>query len=409
MLNNLYKWLVYVGVETLTLKGWATRGSSNFKPTIVLDHWIAGARGAKPGTRPGLSIVRDGHGSLPGPLCQVYLGRAGEAVTVAAGRANHAGYGYWKGVTGNTGSAGIEAEAADNSDWTEEMKKSYPLVNIAILFAMWEKGHISWNQIASNRVAGHSEFALPKGRKVDINGYTMSDMRSQVAALIPGFKKRVNKKAIKVGANPVFDRDTYKFTDGTAAPKPRRNAGSSHSSKTTSSGNYKGNSIVDYLNSIGESVTFSNRAKLAQANGISNYRGTAAQNTKLLNKLRSGKSSSSGSSSSSNTGSSRQSSYTGNSIVDYLASIGQPTSFAHRRTLAKRHGMSNYTGTSTQNTRLLRSLRAGGTSASSSSRKSVKTLAREVLDGKHGDGAARKRSLGSRYDAVQREVNRMLG
>ena len=40
--------------------------------------------------------------------------------------------------------------------------------------------------------------------------------------------------------------------------------------------------------------------------------------------------------------------------------------------------------------------------------KSISQLADEVIDGKHGVGEARKRVLGSRYDAVQAEVNRKL-
>lgn len=51
----------------------------------------------------------------------------------------------------------------------------------------------------------------------------------------------------------------------------------------------------------------------------------------------------------------------------------------------------------------------GSSSSSSSSRKSVATLAAEVIDGKHGSGEARKRALGSQYSAVQAEVNRRLG
>ena len=41
--------------------------------------------------------------------------------------------------------------------------------------------------------------------------------------------------------------------------------------------------------------------------------------------------------------------------------------------------------------------------------KTTTQLAQEVIDGKHGSGDARKRSLGSRYNAVQAEVNRLLG
>ena len=45
--------------------------------------------------------------------------------------------------------------------------------------------------------------------------------------------------------------------------------------------------------------------------------------------------------------------YTGISIVDYLNSIGQDSSYANRAKLAQQNGISNYTGTSAQNTQLL--------------------------------------------------------
>lgn len=40
--------------------------------------------------------------------------------------------------------------------------------------------------------------------------------------------------------------------------------------------------------------------------------------------------------------------------------------------------------------------------------KSVDKLAQEVLDGKHGDGDARKKSLGNRFNEVQQRVNQLL-
>lgn len=66
---------------------------------------------------------------------------------------------------------------------------------------------------------------------------------------------------------------------------------------------YTGNSIVDYLKSEGRDSSYSARKKLAAQYGISNYSGTAAQNTQLLKKLRSGTgtSSSAGSSTKSTT------------------------------------------------------------------------------------------------------------
>jgi len=42
---------------------------------------------------------------------------------------------------------------------------------------------------------------------------------------------------------------------------------------------------VDYLNLTGQPSSFSARKKLAEKHGIKNYKGTAAQNTKLLNIL----------------------------------------------------------------------------------------------------------------------------
>src|SRR5699024_4272732 len=50
------------------------------------------------------------------------------------------------------------------------------------------------------------------------------------------------------------------------------------------------------------------------------------------------------------------------SVVDYLKSKKQPSSFAHRKKLAQQHGIKNYTGTAEQNTRLLNTLRGGSTS-----------------------------------------------
>ena len=51
---------------------------------------------------------------------------------------------------------------------------------------------------------------------------------------------------------------------------------------------YKGLSFVDGLKSIGVDSSFANRKRIAAANGISNYKGTALQNIKLLNMLKKG-------------------------------------------------------------------------------------------------------------------------
>lgn len=63
------------------------------------------------------------------------------------------------------------------------------------------------------------------------------------------------------------------------------------STQTTYYKRYTGSttSIVDALKAIGVDSSKSNRTKIAKANGISNYTGTASQNTQLLNLLKQGK------------------------------------------------------------------------------------------------------------------------
>jgi hypothetical protein len=58
--------------------------------------------------------------------------------------------------------------------------------------------------------------------------------------------------------------------------------------KYLSNKNYKGTSIVEGLRQIGVDSSFSYRSKLAQINGITNYKGTAEQNTKMLEMLKNG-------------------------------------------------------------------------------------------------------------------------
>nr|DAP98213.1 MAG TPA: lytic transglycosylase [Caudoviricetes sp.] len=53
------------------------------------------------------------------------------------------------------------------------------------------------------------------------------------------------------------------------------------------------------------------------------------------------------------------------SIVDYLKSIGQDSSYSSRKNLASQYGISNYSGTASQNTNLLKALQSGSSQAGS--------------------------------------------
>lgn len=104
--------------------------------------------------------------------------------------------------------------------------------------------------------------------------------------------------------------------------------------------------------------------------------------------------------------------YTGASLVDYLRSIGQSSSFSARAKLARDYGISGYRGTAQQNTQLLNKLRGGASPAKTNAAKSVAQLATEAIQGLHGDGHAnRRRSMGvsaAKYKQVSAEVNKRL-
>ena len=140
------------------------------------------------------------------------------------------------------------------------------------------------------------------------------------------------------------------------------------SSASTSSGSYykkytgSTDSIVTALNSIGVDSSYSNREKIAKANGISGYSGAASQNTKMLSLLKQGKLKKAGSTSSSNTTTtSYYKKYTGSSgsLVDALKAIGVNSSYDNRKAIAKKNGISNYEGTASQNEKLLSLLKQG--------------------------------------------------
>ena len=148
---------------------------------------------------------------------------------------------------------------------------------------------------------------------------------------------------------------------------PNDNKTSSSSTSTSSGSYYKKytgstDSIVTALNSIGVDSSYSNREKIAKANGISGYSGTASQNTKMLNLLKQGKLKKAGTTSSSNTTTtSYYKKYTGSSgsLVDALKAIGVNSSYDNRKAIAKKNGISNYEGTASQNEKLLSLLKQG--------------------------------------------------
>jgi hypothetical protein len=147
------------GLKVEEVDGWQTRGRRNMEGsavTGVLCHHTG------PGsTKALLDLIVKGREDLAGPLSQLFLDDDGTFYVVAAGRCNHAGAGLWHGVTdGNGHFIGIEARnAGDGKDlWEEEQVIAYATGAAAIL------DHVHADSVMC---AGHKEYALPRGRKVD--------------------------------------------------------------------------------------------------------------------------------------------------------------------------------------------------------------------------------------------------
>ena len=77
--------------------------------------------------------------------------------------------------------------------------------------------------------------------------------------------------------------------NGNKSSNKNKKSSTSSSSKYFEACEYTGNSIIDGLKSIGVDSSSTYRAKIAKANNITGYRGSAAQNTKMLNLLKVGK------------------------------------------------------------------------------------------------------------------------
>lgn len=146
-------------------------------------------------------------------------------------------------------------------------------------------------------------------------------------------------------------------------PKPveAQPAGNEPSTSKPLPSECSGSSVNDCLNALKSNTSLSSKEQLASKFGLSCESGSASCNTQLLKAIQN------------NQGlpvplpASRPTfdnpytpaiNYTGNSLVDFLKQAGQSTSFDSRETLAERYGISNYTGTASQNTQLLQKLKS---------------------------------------------------
>lgn len=215
--KHLKRW----GLKVEVTDGWRHRGRPfNFYPRAIIAHHTAS--GASSGNFGSQNVVLNGRPDLPGPLCQFLLGRDGTVKLIAAGYANHAGYGGpYLDVPrnmGNTYTYGIEAENNGLGEpWSKAQLNAYYRLCAALLVWM--------GRPQADRVFGHKEWA--RGRKIDPAGIDMNTFRKNVKKALdqgptvqkvslskaqPGkrnadvvkLKKRLRKKGFFEGTNGKF-------------------------------------------------------------------------------------------------------------------------------------------------------------------------------------------------------------
>lgn len=165
------------GCKVVEQPGWKDRGRADMGTVkgVLAHHTGAGS------TKGLLSLIQDGRKDLAGPLSQLFLDEDGTWYVIAAGRCNHAGAGAWHGVTaGNSSLIGVEARnAGDGKDvWEEVQMDAYARGVAAIL------KHVGADSVM---VAGHKEYATPRGRKIDPS-FDMVAFRENVEAFMGGQK-----------------------------------------------------------------------------------------------------------------------------------------------------------------------------------------------------------------------------
>ncbi len=186
------------GLQVIEIPGWEARGRVDFEPRAVVCHHTAGPSN---GNLPSLRTLINGRSDLPGPLCNLALARDGTVAVVAAGVANHAGSGSWKGISGNRHVIGIEAENDGRQTWPDQQLRAYERLCAALVT------HLG---VSPELVCAHREWAGP--RKPDPHSLDMNAFRAEIGRL-----DRVPRPPpVQLTTQPGDDVPAYLFarTDG---------------------------------------------------------------------------------------------------------------------------------------------------------------------------------------------------
>lgn len=152
------------------VKGWGTRGPTTFNPRGVVCHHDASS--TRSGNNGALNIIIHGRGSIPGPLSQFQVARNGLLWVVAAGRANHAGRGGYRGLVGNASVIGIEvANNGIGERWSPECLDTYYRLVAALLDELnlptiMAPGHLEWTGRKSDPLFANPPMTMTQFRAI---------------------------------------------------------------------------------------------------------------------------------------------------------------------------------------------------------------------------------------------------
>lgn len=178
------------GLTVVEMPGWANRGYAGQDLADVrgvLWHHTATNRAAFANSEgPTVNLCMNGRSDLPGPLCQIVLGRNGTVFLTAAGVSNHAGRGVARNIPENMGNhylVGIEMESSGIApwDWTADQLRVAPYLGAAL-----ESEYLAHLPEDLRLQIGHKEYSYDG--KIDPAGWPgdMDGLRASINRVLSG-------------------------------------------------------------------------------------------------------------------------------------------------------------------------------------------------------------------------------
>ncbi|MEU0991925.1 peptidoglycan-binding protein [Streptomyces sp. NPDC005953] len=197
------------GLTVVEVGDWRTRNRNGKGPWgpvhgVMIHHTVT------KGTANSVALCRDGHSTLPGPLCHGVIDKEGVVHLVGYGRTNHAGLGDPDVLRAVIAEKPLPA---DNEATTEGNRHFYGFecINLGDGKDPWTAAQLSAIEKASTAICrvhgwsarsviGHLEW---QPGKIDPRGFTMASMRQRVEARLKVGKPSVPPKKPPVTKPPV--------------------------------------------------------------------------------------------------------------------------------------------------------------------------------------------------------------